>query len=324
VSLSKALVPYAPVSSLAPPLAGDGGRRSLFLRFQQIAPVIRIAHFQEGPRLLIPERILFDHELVLILEGQVTLTFGSDRLELRSGDLLFLPPFTPHAFDSSPGVRVSHLAVHFDFSPNTPKYLSDAEHIAPYKIRWPGGFSPPLHRVSQAGIDVRDALVHVIERHAVASRDPLASLEASARLTSVLAGILRSAGMPSPGLAAVDPSHRLRMDVVVAYIAEHLAEPITLDGLAEVAQLSRSRFTSIFRAMTGESPLHYVQIQRIAEARRLLADPELSIKQIAARCGFGDPFHFSKTFRALDGLTPSQFRAAALAGLHEISPDNPQ
>ncbi|HLL88337.1 MAG TPA: helix-turn-helix transcriptional regulator, partial [Tepidisphaeraceae bacterium] len=75
-----------------------------------------------------------------------------------------------------------------------------------------------------------------------------------------------------------------------------------------------SRFTALFRAHTGTSPMGYVRKVRVDHARRLLADVDLSIKEVAARVGFDDAFHFSKVFRAVDGLAPTRYREALLAG----------
>jgi transcriptional regulator GlxA family with amidase domain len=80
-----------------------------------------------------------------------------------------------------------------------------------------------------------------------------------------------------------------------------------------VAGLSGSHFTRLFAAWAGESPAAYVKRARIQRARRLLTEVDLSIKQVAARCGFRNPHHFSRVFRRIDGLTPSAYREAALA-----------
>jgi transcriptional regulator GlxA family with amidase domain len=84
--------------------------------------------------------------------------------------------------------------------------------------------------------------------------------------------------------------------------------------LARAAGLSVSHFNRLFLEWTGFTPMEYQRRQRITKARVLLGDAHLSIKEIAAQCGFDDPYHFSRVFRQLDGLSPSQFREAKLAG----------
>jgi transcriptional regulator GlxA family with amidase domain len=83
--------------------------------------------------------------------------------------------------------------------------------------------------------------------------------------------------------------------------------------LARGAGLSVSHFNRLFREWSGFTPMEYQRRQRMARARALLGDARLTIKEIAAQCGFDDPYHFSRVFRQLDGLSPSQYRAALLA-----------
>jgi transcriptional regulator GlxA family with amidase domain len=58
----------------------------------------------------------------------------------------------------------------------------------------------------------------------------------------------------------------------------------------------------------------YLRHRRVDAARLLLADVDLSIKEIAVRCGFDDPYHFSKVFHQIDGLSASDYRETVLAG----------
>ena len=60
--------------------------------------------------------------------------------------------------------------------------------------------------------------------------------------------------------------------------------------------------------------MEYLRRVRVQQARVLLEDVDLSIKEIARRVGFEDPFHFSKVFHRIDGLPPSLYREALLAG----------
>ena len=70
----------------------------------------------------------------------------------------------------------------------------------------------------------------------------------------------------------------------------------------------------MFNEWTGYSPIEYLRRLRVERARQLLADVDLSIKEIAQRCGFDDAYHFSKTFRQIDGLPPTKYRESLLAG----------
>ena len=64
--------------------------------------MVRIAHRQTGG-LVIPERIIFDYELVLIVQGRGFWVIDGARRPYAAHDLLFIPPFTPHSFQGDSG-----------------------------------------------------------------------------------------------------------------------------------------------------------------------------------------------------------------------------
>jgi len=100
-------------------------------------------------------------------------------------------------------------------------------------------------------------------------------------------------------------------------MTEHLAQRVDHAMLERASGLSPSRLQALFREVTGHPPLDYLRRLRVEEARRLLADSRLSVKEVAARTGFRDTSHFSKVFRRVDGLAPAHFRDALLAGRQE-------
>lgn len=93
---------------------------------------------------------------------------------------------------------------------------------------------------------------------------------------------------------------------VCAYLEEHYAETVTLDGLGEVAGLSKYHLLRSFTKQKGISPYRYLETLRIAEARKLL---ERGVPQIevALQTGFADQSHFSRFFKRLIGVTPRQY-----------------
>jgi AraC family transcriptional regulator of arabinose operon len=87
---------------------------------------------------------------------------------------------------------------------------------------------------------------------------------------------------------------------------------MTLDELAETADLSVSRFSELFRRRFGCSPMRYVLELRLRRAAILLNDPSLSIAQVAAGAGFQDPLYFSRRFGRHFGVSPTGYRRQRL------------
>ena len=100
--------------------------------------------------------------------------------------------------------------------------------------------------------------------------------------------------------------YRLRR--VLAYIQTHLEEQLSLEQLATVAQLSPSHFARLFKHATGWAPHQYVSRCRIAHAKRLLADTDLSLIDISAEVGCTDPSHFAALFRRHVAMAPNAYR----------------
>ncbi|WP_411349104.1 AraC family transcriptional regulator [Paenibacillus sp. WLX2291] len=92
-----------------------------------------------------------------------------------------------------------------------------------------------------------------------------------------------------------------------AYIEQHYREPLTLEQLAEMAGLSRNYYVSLFKKHYGESVVHYMTRLRMEQARRLMANPELRLRDIAHEVGYNDEFYFSRKFKQETGITPSAY-----------------
>lgn len=92
------------------------------------------------------------------------------------------------------------------------------------------------------------------------------------------------------------------------FIEANLQRRVRLEELANVAHLSVSRFSELFRTHYGVSPMHYLQEFRMRRAALLLADSNLAVHQVAAMVGYDDPLHFSKQFRKHYGSSPKAFR----------------
>lgn len=93
------------------------------------------------------------------------------------------------------------------------------------------------------------------------------------------------------------------------YLAEHFAEPLNLELVANEVHLSPSYFSTLFKESTGSSFKEYLNKIRIEESKTLLSNTDYSILDIATAVGFEDQSYFSKVFRRFTGYTPKQYRS---------------
>jgi len=114
-------------------------------------------------------------------------------------------------------------------------------------------------------------------------------------------------GEPSHDRVAISP---FKLRRVVSHIESNLDSKITVQELAELAQLSTAHFARAFRQATGEAPHHFILTRRIARVRALLRDPALSLATVSYRAGFSSHAHMTSVFRRLTGLAPAAYRTA--------------
>jgi AraC-like DNA-binding protein len=106
------------------------------------------------------------------------------------------------------------------------------------------------------------------------------------------------------------------------HIESHLGEELKLSDVARAAHASPHHFCRVFKRTTGLTFTEYVAYARVAAAKRLLANPHLRVSEIAFEVGFNSLTHFNRSFRAVAGQAPTDFRyAMGVTGL--ACPDRP-
>lgn len=104
-----------------------------------------------------------------------------------------------------------------------------------------------------------------------------------------------------------------RLAAVIARMEGNLEDPISPARLAADAGMSTRQLERLFRRYLNRSPKRYYMETRLARARNLLMQTEMSIIEVALASGFSSPSHFSKCYRALYGSTPYRERGTGAA-----------
>ena len=96
----------------------------------------------------------------------------------------------------------------------------------------------------------------------------------------------------------------------LALIHERYCERITVEELAKEAMMSKSTYMRRFLQICRVTPAEYIIRKRIEVAENMLKNTNTPLSEISERIGFYDVAHFSRTFKKLKGVTPSQYRKA--------------
>ncbi len=150
------------------------------------------------------------------------------------------------------------------------------------------------------------AIAHSFLQFHQASQQGASQLAQDEKLQSFLMALTQKYAEFSPTLKTLG-NERMAVRNVRDYLNEHYADNVTLKQLAQIANLSPSYFSRIFKAEVGVSLPHYQTQVRINRARALLA-VGMPIKKVAAATGFVDQSHLTYHFKRFTQVTPGGYR----------------
>lgn len=99
-----------------------------------------------------------------------------------------------------------------------------------------------------------------------------------------------------------------RIERTIRYMTQHLDQPLHASDLAALANISLSHYFALFKRATGCGPIDFLIQLRMKRARQLLETTSLNIKEIADKLGYDDPFYFSRVFKSVNGMAPTEYR----------------
>jgi AraC-like DNA-binding protein len=223
--------------------------------------------------------------------GKGWCSLGNQRLTIKPGELLAIPSGTPYA------------------------YGADEEN--PWGIYW---------------VNVRGSLIgEYLKALRISLERPVLNLGHDARLIGLfveLLDVLEESQSESNLLCAssilqhmigiflrvqrakrsVLPDATQRVAASIEFMKSNLARPLDISMLSDLAKVSPSHYSTLFKRQTGYSPVDYLIRLRVHAAAELLVSTNLDVKAIAAKLGYRDPLYFSRVFVGVKGLSPSKYR----------------
>lgn len=104
----------------------------------------------------------------------------------------------------------------------------------------------------------------------------------------------------------VGPQQSIRQSI--AFMMQHQDRPLQVSELASAANTCLSHFFAIFKQVTGFTPMDFFIRLRMQRACELLDTTDFCVKEVAASLGYDDPFYFSRVFKSVTGLAPTDYR----------------
>jgi AraC-like DNA-binding protein len=116
--------------------------------------------------------------------------------------------------------------------------------------------------------------------------------------------VLNSEGI----MLEVNPQDNKRMNVIYNFVRQNFQRPITLEEIAELANMTVPSFCRFFKRKAGKNFTRFVNENRLVHASKLLSEETTSITEICLACGFNNFSHFNKAFKLFTGKSPSAYR----------------
>lgn len=108
-----------------------------------------------------------------------------------------------------------------------------------------------------------------------------------------------------------DQAKNDRLSAVFEYVKENFNQDITLDEIAKIANLTPTSFCRMFKLKTKKSFVEYLNEIRVSNACKYLVGTDISISEIAYKCGYKTASNFNLLFKKLTGNTPKEYRKNA-------------
>ncbi|MBN1553366.1 MAG: helix-turn-helix transcriptional regulator [Phycisphaerae bacterium] len=245
------------------------------------------------------ERVLPDYELVLMIEGDVVYRCDGRDYPAPPGAVILARPGFRESYAWDPRRRTRHAYVHFS--------------IDALPADWPAPERWPIVQV-QPDPAIGPILRSVLQR--LGGQSPLKPSACVTRLmTAAMTTFLQpradtSSPWPTPRPAAVQRAIQW-MQLV---IDTHPGEKISLSDIAAAAAVTEKHLCKLFGKSLGLTPMRAFRMMRLQLSLALLSRSNLTIKEIAARCGFESPYHFSRVFSHRFGHSPSRVRTSLRRG----------
>lgn len=236
--------------------------------------------------------------IVFVKEGQLRKVEGGQVHQVRSGDVMIHHAHSPISIHADR--QGEHLYMNLELTV-AGRDLFKLKQL-PAVVRFPDpapvwqSFTTLLDRWNEPESAIRD--MRVIS----------AASDIISRLFETLAGQGIGGDPVLDAYRASETEQRSKFWEVLAFMENHLSEPLTCERLARIAHMHPSSFQKAFKDEYGVTPKLKHRQLRLEKARRLLENPSLTLEAIAHECGYCDAAYLIRIFQQLYLQTPGQYR----------------
>lgn len=250
-------------------------------------------------------------ELIVPVDAPARVRMGEQTVALNAGDVLVVDNLKLHNLEDFPGFKTRLISISFmpEFVYSAGMPSCDYAFLIPFYAKTEG--NPHVMRATdEVAAPVHRALAELLQRFFNSGDTLYAQTGCKATFLQILHHLIRrfhaAEVMRSEYLRHRQQAERLAR--LFEYVREHYAERITVKQATQVVHMSQAQFMKVFKKVSGMTFIAHVTRVRIMHALRQLRETDLTIAEIAAKCGFSDQSYFDRRFRQAFGTSPREWR----------------
>lgn len=240
-------------------------------------------------------------EVLLIESGHGTILIGDYKAVINPGTLVLIPPFVPHKIvmeEAVPYIRSMFLI--------NPYKMNSLLEGMPHQQKL---FKRLCHEQLKAYVLLMGEEKEFYNNFLGMVKDVIFRTHPSMKDSVICSSFIQLLALLEP---RVDFTHVHHNKTIIAgvqnYISQHLSQVMTLDEIAGSIGVSKYHLAHEFSQTMGVTLMSYIANKKLALACDRLGHTDDEISQIAYELGFNDGSYFSKWFKRLKGLSPTQYR----------------
>lgn len=235
------------------------------------------------------------NKFYFICDGEGWLKIGNEEYYPSKGQLFLMPSDVLQSYSTIPSNTFTKYWCHFTAKTGC-KNLFDF-----FNIPWFIEVNDDFNYVENIFRQLTECYKKSLETDDICSL-----LETKSFLLKLISYYLDKACAKEVEIANTDTSNRINL--ILDFIENNLHREITIDELSHVSFLHPNYLIRFFKYHLGVTPMRYINMRKLEQAKHLLLTSQKPIKEICYETGFCDMSHFSKNFKKYTGFSPVQFR----------------
>lgn len=261
-------------------------------------------------------RTIFDHELLFVEAGNMSVTIDGIVYEAIPGDLILFPPNVIHSLKTHGPVRLTQPHIHFDFEYRTdfPEVYVSFEVIKSEhpdarlfrenywkKLGLPYHIRPSLPLVSDR---IHELIFTIIKLQLVADFSALFSMKHA--MSQILLLLMEETGnMRSEGQ---ETRYERIYEITNLFLERQMNTRFDLDEIAQSIGYTKNYISHLYRRHFGITPAKQYEILKLNRAKEYLRQQNITITEISDTLGYPSINDFSRAFKRAEGISPSLYR----------------